>query len=116
MIVILCHPDDIAARWLDSTWRELGVPDVELVTVEQLVFSRAIVHRLSTSGDSGTVRLADGRVLRLETIAGLVNRVHRLPTDHFAAADAIDRDYATAELHAFVLAWLNGAAGRVLNP
>jgi hypothetical protein len=116
MIVVLCHPDDVATMWLQATWRELGVNDVELVSVEQLVFSRVLVHRLTNAGDSGSVRLADGRTLQLERISGLVNRVRFLPTSHFATADAVDRAYATAELNAFMLGWLNGVAGRVLNP
>lgn len=116
MILILCHPDDAAAVWLDAAWRAAGVTRVELVSVEQLVFSRGIVHRLDGTGDSGAIRLADGRVLRPERITGIVNRVKYLPTQHFAMAGATDRAYASAELAAFLLAWLNGTAGRVVNP
>jgi hypothetical protein len=116
VIVILCHPDDAAALWLHGTWRALGIAGIELVAVEQLVFSRSIVHRLADGGDTGAVRLADGRTLRPDAIAGLVNRVQYLPTQHFAAASPDDRAYATAELSAFMLAWLNSIAGRVLNP
>ena len=116
MIVILAHADDAAALWLARGLNDLGVQSVELVAVEQLVFSRRIVHRLSSASETSSVRLADGRVLRSETITGIVNRVRYLPTQHFAAVDQTDRAYATAELHAFVLAWLNGVAGRVINP
>lgn len=115
MRVILCHPDDRSALWLAQT---LGAhaEDVTLVSVEELVFSRSIVHRMTSRGDTGSVRLADGRILRPESIDGLVNRVRYLPTQHFAHADADERAYATAELSAFLLAWLNGISGRVLNP
>ncbi len=116
MIVILCHPDDAGALWLWERLQHLGVGGVELVTVEQLVFSRRIAYRLSGAGDSGSIELADGRVLRPETITGLVNRVQYLPTQHFASADAADREYAAAELSAFLLAWINGVAGRAINP
>ena len=116
MIVILCHPDDVAALWLSETLQQLGVDGVELVAVEQLVFSRRIVYHLSGDGDSGRIELADGRVLRPETISGLVNRIQYLPTQHFANADPADRNYAAAELSAFVLAWINGVGGRVINP
>lgn len=116
MIVILCHPGDAAAQWLAATMRELIGGGIELVTVEELVYSRRIVHRLNDDGDSGSIALADGRTLRAETIAGLVNRVSYLPTQHFARAVAEDRAYAEAELHAFLLAWINGVAGRVINP
>ena len=116
MLVILCHPADAAALWLHDALCRLGVGPLELVTVEQVVFSRSIVHRLDGSGDTGAIQLADARVLRAEAITGVVNRVQVLPTQHFAAADPEDRAYATEELGAFMLAWLDGVAGRVINP
>ena len=116
MIVILCHPGDAAALWLGEAMRHLGVGDIEVVAVEQLVFSRRIVHCLSDAGDSGRVELADGRTLRPESITGLVNRVRYVPTQHFARAQAADRAYAEAELSALLLVWINGVAGRVINP
>jgi hypothetical protein len=116
MVVILCHAADAAAVWLHEKCREQGVTCIELVSVEQLVFSRRIVHRQSTDAESGEVHIADGRIVRPEAISGLVNRVEYLPTQHFGLADAVDRAYASAELSAFVLAWLNGVRGRVINP
>lgn len=116
MIVILCHPDDGAALWLGQTMRSLGVRRVELVTVEQLVYSRRIVYRLTDAGSSGSIELADGRKLEPEAIAGVINRFRYLPTQHFATAKPEDRAYAEAELSAFLLAWINGVAGRVVNP
>lgn len=116
MIVIVCHPHDEAALWLHGELRHAGICGPELVSVEQLVFSRSVVHRMTSSGDAGAIRLADGRVIRSETIATLINRVQYLPTQHFAGASTADRLYATAELHAFMLAWLNSAGGRVFNP
>jgi hypothetical protein len=115
MIVILCHPGDASALWLAASMRELGAA-IELVTVEELVYSRRIVYRLSDAGSAGTIVLADGRTLRPESITGLVNRVAYVPTAHFARALQTDRAYAEAELGAFLLAWINGVAGRVVNP
>ena len=116
MILVLCHPGDAAALWLASTMRRLGAPGVELATVEELVYSRRIVYRLGDAGSFGSIVLADGRTLRPETITGLVNRVSYLPTQHFARAESGDRAYAEAELNAFLLAWISGVAGRVINP
>ena len=116
MILVLCHPGDAAAGWLYDELRRLSDDDAELVAVEQLVYSRRIVHRITESGDSGIVHLADGRILRPERITGVVNRVAYLPTAHFATAAPADRAYAIAELAAFLLAWINGVAGRVINP
>jgi hypothetical protein len=116
MIAILCHPGDEAALWLDRTWHGLGIEAIELISVEQLAFSRHIVHRLDTAGDAGVIRIAGGRDVRTEAITGLLNRVQFVPTQHFARADAVERAYATAELSAFLLAWLHGITGRVINP
>jgi hypothetical protein len=116
VIVILCHADDAPALWLHGALRGLGLKGLELVAIDQLVYSRRIVHRLGDDGDRGEIRLADGRVLRAESISGLINRVRYLPTQHFAGADPSDRAYATQELSAFMLAWLDSIAGRVINP
>ncbi len=116
MLVILCHPDDAPALWLDRELKAMDVKGTAVVSVEQLVYSRSITHVLTGSTEHGTIRLADGRVLRAEAITGLINRVRYVPTQHFGGASPADRDYAAAELHAFLLAWLNGIAGRVLNP
>ena len=115
MTVILCHASDPAALWLAASLRPLGV-EVDVVTVEQLVFSRRIVFRMSDAGDSGVVELTGGRLLRPEAITGLINRVRYLPTQHFERADRGERVYAESELSAFVLGWINGVAGRVINP
>ena len=116
MRIILCTPEDEAAIWLARTFRDLNVRDVELVTIQQLVFSRSIVHHVTNRGDAGAVQLADGRTLPPEEITAVINRVHHLPTEHLGLARPDDRAYATAELSAFVLAWLNGTGGRVINP
>ena len=116
MLVILCHPDDASALWLDRELKSLDVTGVTVVSVEQLVYSRSITHVLTTSAEHGTIRLADGRTLHPDAITGLINRVRYVPTQHFTNAAAADREYASAELHAFLLAWLNGIGGRVLNP
>ena len=115
MTLILCHSSDPAALWLGASMQHLGV-DVDVVSVEQLVFSRRIVFRMDDAGDSGVVELAGGRLLRPEAIDGLINRVRYLPTRHFARAEPAERAYAESELGAFLLAWINGVAGRVINP
>jgi hypothetical protein len=71
---------------------------------------------MNGSGDSGCVELIGGRLLRLEAIGGLINRVRYLPNQHFERAQPQERAYAESELSAFVLGWVNGVAGRVINP
>ncbi len=116
MFLILCHPGDEAAFWLHDALRRQGLDGVEAVAVEALVYSRRIVHRLDNAGDSGEIELADGRVLRPEAIRGMINRVGFLPLAHIERAAPGDRAYATEELNAFLLAWLNSVAGPVINP
>lgn len=116
VIVILCHADDEPALWLHGALRDLGLKRLELVAVEQVVYSQRIVHRLDDNGDRGEIHLADGRILRAESISGLINRVQYLPTQHFERADPLERIYAIQELSAFMLAWLDSIAGRVINP
>lgn len=115
MHMILCHPGDHAAIWLHGAMRATGLPDAQIVSVEQLVYSRSIVHRMDSTADAGEIRLADGRAVRADSITGLVNRFRYLPSDHFAAATPDDRRYATDELHAFMLAWLDAVPGLVVN-
>lgn len=116
MFVILCHPGDEAAFWLHDALRRDGLDGVEVVAVEALVYSRRIVHRMDHTGDSGEIGLADGRVLRPEQIRGLLNRVGFVPLSHVERASPADRAYATEEISAFLLAWLDGIGGRVINP
>lgn len=115
MNLILCHADDRAALWLHRALAAAGVADLQLVAVEQLAFSRRIVHRMDSASDTGEIRLADGRTIRPEAVAGLVNRVRFIPGDHLARAVERDRIYALDELHAFFLAWLDSIPGLVLN-
>ena len=114
--VILCDPGDDAALWLHDTLRDLGLCRIDLVSVGQLVYSTRIVHQLSDAVERGEIHLSDGRTLRPEAIRGLVNRVNFLPTRHFDNVATADQGYATEELSAFFLAWLDAIPGRVINP
>jgi hypothetical protein len=91
MLVILCHPDDAPALWLDRELLEVGMKGTAIVSVEQLVYSRSMTHVLTGSAEHGTIRLADGRSLHPETITGLINRVRHVPTHHFTHAAPADR-------------------------
>lgn len=113
--LVLCHPGDASAAWLAHALRSRGIA-IDVVTVEELVYSRRIAFRQDTRGDGGSVTLHDGRVLRPEAIGVLINRLRYLPTAHFAAAAPEERAYAEAELSALLLGWLNAIGGRVINP
>ncbi len=115
MIAVICHPSDEPALWLHHVLPSVGLRDAQLVSCEALAYSRSIVHRVDDSGDTGRIELGDGRVLQPESISGLINRITVVPTGHFATASPPDRDYATEELTAFLLAWLDAIRGRVID-
>jgi hypothetical protein len=114
MHVILCHPDDAAALWLHGALVALGLPTVELVAVEQLVYARRIVHRIDGAGDRSVIDLFDGRRLD-STIEGLVNRIRFLPQQHLTRVAASDQSYAVDELRGWLLAWLDSLPCPVIN-
>lgn len=113
--LVLCHADDAPAAWLAHALRSRGVA-LEVVTVEALAYSRRIVFRQDSAGDGGSVTLHDGRVLRPQALAVLIDRVRYLPVAHFAAAAPEERAYAESELGALLLGWRHAVPGRVINP
>jgi hypothetical protein len=116
VIAILAEPADLGALWLRSQLLRRLAPPVEIVTPARLVYSRSILHRLTSTESEARFELADGMTLRTPGLRGIVNRLTSLPTAHLAGAAAVERDYAAAELHAFLLGWLASLDCPLLNP
>jgi hypothetical protein len=129
MFVVLCDPDDTGALWLIQRLRERG-EDCALVTTDLLSFARKRSQRIGRDGVSAEVdldgrTLLDGRtVLDGRTMPGstgpehpdvLINRMCAPPLAAWRSAPAAERDYATAELTAFALSWLDGMPDPVRN-
>jgi hypothetical protein len=114
MYLVLCDSHDLAALW---AWRELRqrLDGVELITADALAYAVRWEHRVDSKQTSTTITLADGRVIRTSDVRGTINRIARLPFDHFRAT-AADREYAAAEQLAFFASWMHALPKPVLNP
>ena len=116
MIVVLAEPADSGALWLRAQLdRHLAAP-VEIVTPARLVYSRSILHRLTSSQTESRFELGDGTTLRTSEVRGIVNRLTAVPTAHLDGAAPAERDYAATELHAFLLGWMGSLDCPLLNP
>lgn len=116
MIVILAEPADGSAHWLGDDLARRGTTPVRTITPRQLTYARSAVHLMSAKTSSARFVLASGETLDFAGVSGVINRVGALPTDHFQALKPSERDYASAELHAFMLGVLASLPCRVINP
>lgn len=112
MILVLCDADDVAAYWLVARLRAAGRPCL-LVTSDLLSFARVRSQRIGRDGVRALVRLDEVTVV--ETPDLVVNRMPMPPTAAWRHAVPAEREYATAELIAFVLSWLAGLECPVRN-
>lgn len=115
MWTVLCASNDHAAIWACEGLRQRGLKPLELVTAEALAFSRAWEHRVGADGAHIKIGLQDGRILCSSRIRGVLNRLSAPCPDLIAHAVPDDREYATCELQAFYLSWLNSLTGVVIN-
>jgi hypothetical protein len=93
-----------------------GFPALELVTSDELLGARRWEHRLSQDDASIEIELADGRAIHGDAIRGVLNRLLGVSPAQLPGAATADREYASEELYAFFLSWLESLSGRVLNP
>ncbi|HEV2688646.1 MAG TPA: hypothetical protein VGV35_08835, partial [Bryobacteraceae bacterium] len=95
---------DIVARWASH--------DAGLLTCEDLS-SPGWRHRLFDPSASRAV--VGGQVVRARDIRGVLVRRPWIIEQELAHMDASDREYAGAEMNAFLLSWLASLPCRVLN-
>jgi hypothetical protein len=114
MIAVLCSLQDIDALRVAAALRARSVPHT-ILTVEALSFAERRTQRLDDRSASSEVALADGTELVDGEVDGVVNRMVRAPADAWGRAPAVEREYATAELHAFALSWLSALPCPVRN-
>lgn len=103
VIAVLCSLTDVAALRLA---RELGRrnEEVSIITAESLSFASLRSQRI-TDGTITTQVLAHSTELA-GSPRGVVNRMLAPPVHAWAKAPAVEREYVTCELNAFVLSWL----------
>lgn len=108
MRLILAHGHDVSARVLATRWGREAL----LLTVADLHRARWCLE-LDREGCARTeLAGADGAPLRVE---GVVNRLGVIAAADLPRVHPEDRQYAAAELTAFLLAWLDACPARVLN-
>lgn len=112
--MILCNPEDASATWLRDGLRVRGYPQMITVSVESLLYSPSLTHRVSDVRVSNRIVTHDGKVVG-EGLLGTVNRTQRLPLDHLAQMSVDDRNYAAHELNAIFTSVLLGLEGVVIN-
>jgi hypothetical protein len=115
MWLVLGQHSDTEAQWVADGLRERSDRPVRLLTDAMLVHDCRWALRLGARDAAARLELGDGTVLDPTTVEGIVNRLCWLGAEAFAGASTRDREYATAELYALGLAWLESLGGRVVN-
>jgi hypothetical protein len=113
--LVLAAPTDPCGPWVRDGLRARGFDGVRAVSVDALVYSTSITHRVTTAATSTEIVLHDGTVVG-PGLRGTVNRVGYLPARHLDRAAPVDRDYAIQELYALFTSILHGLPGRTVNP
>lgn len=114
MHLVLCNAGDVAASWAWLQLKKVLRDRIELVTAEALVYALRWEHRVTTTGTSTAVTLADGRTIRFEDARCVLNRLQTIP-EIASRAVSTDREYAASEMHALLASALHGLTGRVWN-
>jgi hypothetical protein len=113
--LIPCQDEDAEARWLVDRLAARDCGTAQLVTASELVHGAIWRHQVTRTGTRTTCRLGDGRLLDSDAVSGVLNRILWVSADGYLGAGARDREYATTELQALVLSWLEGFGQRVVN-
>lgn len=115
MWLVLAQDGDVEASWLAGQLRAAADQQVELIEAGQLVHECRWEHRIGTGLTSSRLVVGDGTVISSAEVDGVVNRLIWLSADGFEHATASDREYASNELFALGLSWLESLGPRVLN-
>jgi hypothetical protein len=114
MWLVLCQDGDVEALWLADELRARTTRRVELIEAGELVHECRWEHRVGTGATSSRLVVGD-RTIESGEVDGAVNRLNWLGAEGFEGASARDREYATGELFALGLSWLESLGSRVLN-
>jgi hypothetical protein len=115
MWLVLGQDGDVEARWLADQLRIRADRRVELIEAGELVHECRWEHRVGTRAMSSRLVVGDGTVVDSGEVDGVVNRLSWLGAERFEGASPRDREYATGELFALGLSWLESLGSRVLN-
>jgi hypothetical protein len=104
-LLVLAALDDVEALWFHNAVTGAGLA-CTILTTETLSFAKRRSLRVTDAGASATIELTDGTVVEESRISGVLNRMVGPPDAAWRSAAPAERDYASAELHAFMLGWL----------
>ena len=109
--LVLCEPGDPVAAYARQGLMARGFATM-LVTSVELCKARRWEHRVSSTGTTLDVELADGRRIRDPGIGAVLNRLIGVPPACLEGADPDDRLYADQEWRALLVSALHGLASR----
>lgn len=115
MWLILAQDGDVEARWLAGRLRDRGKRRVELIEASELVHVCRWEHRIGTLTTSSRLVVGDREAIDCGELDGVLNRLSWLSAEGFEGASPADREYATSELFALGMSWLESMGPRVLN-
>jgi hypothetical protein len=115
MWLILAQDGDVEARWLADQLRTETTGHVQLIEAGELVHECRWEHRIGTTVTSSLLITGDGTVIDSGDVDGVVNRLIWLSAEGYEGAPPGDREYASNELFALGLSWLESLGPRVLN-
>ena len=112
--LILGHIDDLAAMAVFARLSQRhGSQQVRLISADALIYAPLWRHHLQGPTLGTTIYLTDGTVLESNQIGVVFNRLRYAEPLQFA--DVADRQYASMELYALWLSWLESLPCPVLN-
>ena len=111
MIVVLAYTHDIAAHALVRRWQSSG-ENAALLTCADL--SRQGWRYVAGTRGGGQACI-DGRVIDAREISAVITRMPAVSEAELGHLHEEDRQYAAAEMQAFLLAWLTSLDCPVLN-
>lgn len=115
MILFLCSPNDVSARWFVAALRRHHGVAAQIITPQELVYAPDMQHRLDGPETFGSVTLTSHGRLDSGSIRGVVNRLEYLPDAHLARVNATDRAYIQQELLAIWSSWISALPCPVIN-
>lgn len=115
MWLILGSETDASALWLYQHLHARGLSPLLLVSTEALGYARLWEHRVGRDGSRFRCVLSNGHIIDSAQVKGAINRISWYSQGMLNRAIPEDRDYASQELFALYLSWLNALPGPVLN-
>lgn len=115
MWLIVAQDGDLDARWLAGRLRARASRPVELIEAGDLVHDCRWEHRIGTGVTASRLVVGGDTVIDGGEVDGVLNRLSWLTAEGFEGVPRPDRDYATSELFALGMSWLESLGPRVLN-